>query len=180
VNDLDLAVELVNTVYALADPPDRLTTVEHFRAIVRRMGHVQLADELADSGLGRLQRLREQLRPVFGCETDVRAMPLLNDLLSEHAVVPQLSRAADGTIAMNPAGLSQGYRALAARLVAALSHHVLDHGTARLGVCAAAPCECVFVDRTRPGRRKYCCDTCNDRASAAAHYRRRAAAPPER
>jgi len=40
------------------------------------------------------------------------------------------------------------------------------------GDLCAAPCDCVFVDRTGPRARKYCCDQCNDRAAAAAYYKR--------
>jgi predicted RNA-binding Zn ribbon-like protein len=64
-----------------------------------------------------------------------------------------------------------GLPALAARLPAALAAHVARHGLTRLGSCAAHPCACVYVDRTRAGRRRYCCDLCNDRAAAA--YRNR-------
>ncbi|MFI1912794.1 CGNR zinc finger domain-containing protein [Nocardia sp. NPDC020380] len=175
MNDLDLVVDLVNTVYALADPPDRLTTVDHFRVILRGAGQSGLAEELADGDLDRLRELREQLRPAFGCDTDSEAMNLVNGLLREHAVVPQLSRDTAGAIRLDAGGVSHGLAALAGRLVAALAEHLVRHGVRRLGVCAATPCECVFVDRTRPGTRKYCCDTCNDRVAAAAHYRRRRA-----
>ncbi len=97
----------------------------------------------------------------------------MNALLSEHATAARLSHEGDGAIRTDPAGLTHGYEALAARPVAARADHLVAHGTRRLGVCAAAPCDCVFADRTRPGTRKYCCDTCNDRVAAAAHYRRR-------
>ncbi|MEU6584012.1 CGNR zinc finger domain-containing protein [Nocardia sp. NPDC046763] len=172
-DDLDLGVELINTVYLLADPPDRLTTTEYFRALLRRGDEIQLAAELADTDLDRLRTLREQLRPLFECEDRARATALANAMLSEYAAVPQLSQDGDGSVRIRPAGHARGFDALAARIVAAVAEHLVAHGIRRLGVCAAAPCDCVFVDRTRPGTRKYCCDGCNDRAAAAAHYRRR-------
>jgi len=42
----------------------------------------------------------------------------------------------------------------------------------RMGVCQAAPCNCVYIDRSRARTRRYCCDQCNDRASIAAYRRR--------
>jgi predicted RNA-binding Zn ribbon-like protein len=62
--------------------------------------------------------------------------------------------------------------ALRARLLAALSAHLIRHGTVRIGVCQAEPCTCVYVDRSRARTRRYCCDQCNDRAAASAYRRR--------
>ncbi|WP_405132834.1 CGNR zinc finger domain-containing protein [Nocardia sp. NBC_01388] len=173
MNDLDLGVELINTVYLLADPPDRLTNTEHFRTVLRHGGESRLAAELADTDLDRLRTLREQLRPLFECEDQARATALANALLTRYAAVPRLSQDGDGSIRVHPDGCSRGFDALAARIVAAVAAHLVLHGILRLGVCAATPCDCVFVDRTRPGTRKYCCDGCNDRVAASAHYRRR-------
>ena len=50
---------------------------------------------------------------------------------------------------------------------------VADHGLSGCGICGSDPCRCVFVDRTRAGTRKYCCDYCNDRLAARAYRRRK-------
>lgn len=171
MNDLDLAVELVNTVYALADPPDRLTDVEHFRAILRGGGHGPLAEQLVESDLLRLRTFREQLRTVFHAEDPTEAATLVNAMLQDASAVPQLAVGDNHRLGLSWGAAEHGARALIARLTGAVCEHLTEHGIHRLGVCAAAPCECVFVDRTRPGTRKYCCDACNDRV-AAAHYRR--------
>jgi predicted RNA-binding Zn ribbon-like protein len=67
---------------------------------------------------------------------------------------------------------ARGLAALEARLPAALAGHLASEGTARLGTCAALPCQCSFIDRTRGRTRRFCCTACNDRA-AARHYRER-------
>ena len=64
------------------------------------------------------------------------------------------------------------FQALAARLPAALAECVASRGLGRLGTCAAPPCHCAFVDRTRARTRRYCCTACNDR-TAARLYRQR-------
>jgi predicted RNA-binding Zn ribbon-like protein len=56
----------------------------------------------------------------------------------------------------------------------AAAGQVIRHGTARMGVCQAAPCNCVYIDRSRARTRRYCCDQCNDRAAIAAYRRRQA------
>ena len=177
MNDLDLVVELINTVWVLADPPDSLTDTSVYRDILIGAGESQLADDLATSDLGRLRALRERLRAVFHAHTAQEAAALVNTLLQENAVTPQLVAGQEGDISLAWGAGRRGYDALAARLPAALAihlaTHLATHRLTRLGICAAPPCTCVFVDRTRPGTRKYCCDQCNDRAAAAAYYQRK-------
>jgi len=81
------------------------------------------------------------------------------------------------TARWDPAAGQRGMTALRTRLLAALAVHLVRHGTARLGTCQAAPCNCVYVDHSRARTRRYCCDQCNDRAAAAA-YRQRRTSPP--
>jgi predicted RNA-binding Zn ribbon-like protein len=54
----------------------------------------------------------------------------------------------------------------------ALARAVAVGGTQRVGTCAAPPCRCVYIDRTRAARQRYCCDVCNDRAAATAYRAR--------
>ncbi len=172
MDDLDLAIELVNTVWVLVSPPDRLTDIAFYRATLIRAGEAQLADDLAPSDLGRLRSLRERLRAVFHAATAQDAAALVNALLREADAVPQLVSNADGVMTLTWGAGRRGYDALAARLPGALATHIARYRMRRLGVCAADPCDCVFVDRTKPGIRKYCCDQCNDRAAAAVYYKR--------
>jgi hypothetical protein len=53
--DLDLAVELVNTHWVLARPPDRLTDIAVYQRILRDAGEDALADQL---GLRWVRRAR--------------------------------------------------------------------------------------------------------------------------
>ncbi|MFI9406904.1 CGNR zinc finger domain-containing protein [Nocardia sp. NPDC052316] len=176
MDDLDLAVELINTLDIRAMPVDRLDSVEHFRVMLRGTGRVRLAGQLHDSDLPRLRWLRQQLRAIFDTAEVADAAHRMNTLLREIEVVPQLHASPHRGLAIGWGTNESGFSELAARLVGALAEHLIAHGTTRLGVCAAAPCRCVFVDRTRPGTRKYCKDACNDRVAAAAYYYRRRAA----
>ncbi|GJF33923.1 hypothetical protein KNE206_66230 [Kitasatospora sp. NE20-6] len=173
MDDLELAVKLVNTVYALADPPDRLTDVAFYQDELVRLDAAALAAQLTPSDLQPLRVLRERLRGVFHTRTDAEAAPLVNSLVREANAVPQLLPDAHGVLTLDWGSDRYGYSALAARLPGALMTFVTEKGVGRLGICAAAPCECVFVDRTRPGNRRFCCEACNDRAAAAAYRGRR-------
>jgi predicted RNA-binding Zn ribbon-like protein len=173
-SDLELGVLLVNSLDYLADPPDRLTTIDWYTAVLREVSHAALAAELRTDDVASLRALRDELRGVFTAVTPATAAEILNPLLLAAEAVPVLVPERGGHARLMVAPDATGMPALAARLPAAIAVHVADHGTSRLGSCAAAPCECVYVDRTRAGNRRYCCDLCNDRAAAAAYRRRHA------
>jgi predicted RNA-binding Zn ribbon-like protein len=171
--DVDVAVELVNTEWVLADPPDRLTEVEVFRDVLRDLGRMDLAEQLKDSDLERLRRLRLRLHPVFAAGTPEEMAALLNPWLREVGAVPQLVTGECGRLELHLSGARTGIDRLECALPVALAAHAARHDVRRLGVCQAAPCRCVYVDRTRPATRRYCCDACNDRVAARAYRRRR-------
>jgi predicted RNA-binding Zn ribbon-like protein len=170
--DLDLAVELINTYWVLASPPDRLTDVGVYQGILADADEDTIAGQLRPDDLAELRALRTQLEPVFTAGSVEAAVAVLNPMLRDAAVTAQLAAGHD-TARWDPAAGQQGMAALRTRLLTALAVHLVRHGTARLGVCQAAPCNCVYVDRSRTRTRRYCCDQCNDRAAAAAYRRRR-------
>jgi len=171
--DLDLAVELINTHWVLASPPDRLTDVGVYQSILRDAGETTLASELTGTDLGELRALREQLRPVFAAHTTEAAAGVLDEMLRD-AVLPARLAAGGGAARWDWGAGQHGIAALRARLLAALATNLIRHGTDRIGVCQASPCDCVYVDHSRARTRRYCCDQCNDRAAAAAYRRRHA------
>src|SRR5215475_12502672 len=85
--DLDLAVELINTHWVLASPPDRLTDVGVYQRVLRDAGETTLARELTGTDLGELRALREQLRPVFAAPTTEAAAGVVDEMLRD-AVLP--------------------------------------------------------------------------------------------
>jgi len=53
-----------------------------------------------------------------------------------------------------------------AHAVAAL---IAEHGTQRLGFCAASDCQCVYADTSARGNRRYCSRTCSTRVNVRRH-----------
>jgi predicted RNA-binding Zn ribbon-like protein len=174
VADLDLALLLVNSLDLLEDPADRLHDLTWLRSAYASVGHRVLANQLRSSDVVPLRSLRDGLRPAFTDDDPKAVAHALNPLLAA-APAPVLVQAPDEPDRLRFAaghGLT-GYAALAARLPAAVAAHLAANGVGRLGSCAADPCRCVFVDRSRAGTRRFCCDYCNDRAAARAYRRRR-------
>jgi predicted RNA-binding Zn ribbon-like protein len=172
--DLDLAVELVNTYWVLASPPDRLTSTGAWQQILRDAGEDALAAQLHPDDLAELRALRDQIKPVFAAGSAASAVAVLDPLLRDAAIPARLA-VDNGAARWDWGAGSRGMPALRARLLTALSAHLIRHGTARIGVCQADPCTCVYADRSRARTRRYCCDQCNDRAAASAYRRRNSA-----
>ncbi|MEU8568421.1 CGNR zinc finger domain-containing protein [Streptomyces pathocidini] len=176
----DFAVRLVNS----EDPSrgnDELTSVEAVRALFG--GAWQAARRATEADVTRLRAVRTRLRAVFeaaGEGDEVRAVDLLNALLMEFPVSPQISghetRDEDGRphwhlhIADHPANATAGFAATASM---GLAFQLTELGVDRLGICQAAPCRNAYLDTSTNRSRRYCSDRCATRANVAAYRARK-------
>ena len=174
-SDLDLVVLLLNSLDLLDDPPDRLTGLDWLREVLAAVGHADIGGALTTEDLAGLRQLRESLRAVFLTTSPAEAASLLNPMLVHAPAIPQLV-VSGGSLRLQVAPQARGLAALSARLPAALAEHIAHRGLGRLGTCAALPCQCAFIDRTRAQTRRFCCTACNDRAAALLYRRRKRAA----
>ena len=174
-SDLDIVVLLLNSLDLLEDPPDRLTGLTWFSEVLADVGRDDIAGALTAGDLAGLRQLRQSLRAVFRAGSPAEAASLLNPMLVRASAVPQLVASGDG-LRLQVAPQARGLAALSARLPAALAEYVAHRGIGRLGTCAALPCQCAFLDRTRARTRRFCCTACNDRAAALLYRRRKRAA----
>jgi predicted RNA-binding Zn ribbon-like protein len=154
----DLAVRLINSGVCDADA-DPLRSCEAFRAFVA--GQPFLAVPVTRHDLDRLTLLRSELTTVFAsaAEGDGRAaVAALNALLAVHPVHPVLVEH-DGEpwhIHLNESGsLTDRY---AAASVIGLSLLLSALGRERLGVCAIASCDRVYIDGSKNKSRRYCAE----------------------
>ncbi len=174
-SDLDLVVLLLNSLDLLEDPADRLTGLSWFCEVLAAVGRDDIGGALTAGDLPGLRQLRESLRAVFQARSPGEAAALLNPMLVDASAVPQLVTTGDG-LRLQVAPRARGLAALSARLPAALADYIAHRGIGRLGTCAALPCQCAFLDRTRAQTRRFCCTACNDRAAALLYRRRKRAA----
>jgi predicted RNA-binding Zn ribbon-like protein len=175
-----LAVRLVNT-----EEPERGTdTLTSVEAVRELFGESQKAARRAsESDVTRLRGVRSRLRAVFGAASEgdeTRAVDLLNALLLEYPVSPQVAGHdyLDDTgrprwhlhLAEHPSNAAAGYAATACM---GLAVQLTVQGIERLGICQAAPCRNAYVDTSTNCSRRYCSDRCATRANVAAHRARK-------
>jgi len=166
------ALAFVNTYDLLEDPPDFLTA-ERAGRIAGRYGQPALAAVLPGAPLEALRNVRDRLYRVFAADTDAGKIAALDDVLAH--VDARARLLPDGRLAaVAPDG--DPVRQLGALCADALARAMAVGGPGRFGTCAGDPCRCGYVDRTRAGRQRFCCELCNDRTAAAAYRDRRRSA----
>ena len=154
----DLAVRLVNSGVCDADA-DPLRSCEAFRAFVAERPF--LAVQVTRHDLGRLRLLRRDLAEVFSSAAEdggQTAADRLNALLTVHPVHPVLVQH-DGEpwhIHLSDAGSMTDRYAAASVISMALLLSQL--GIDRLGICAIASCDRVYIDGSSNKSRRYCAE----------------------
>jgi predicted RNA-binding Zn ribbon-like protein len=174
-DSIALAVALANTWDVLNDPPEHLDDIEMLRLILRAFGLEEEAKRAKEGDLAPLRAMRDRLRKAFAADRESTAVEELNSLARDAGAIPQLERKNDGWTFRYGAGRRSLVDELAGRSSVALLGVIEEGGWRRFGRCAASPCCCVFVDRSRNRSRRYCCHWCADRATQAASRRRRKA-----
>jgi predicted RNA-binding Zn ribbon-like protein len=174
-DSIALAVALANTWDVLNDPPEHLDDVEMLRLILRAFGLHDEAEQARDGDLAPLRAMRDRLRTAFAAGDEAASVEELNALAREAGAIPQLAPKNGGWSFRYGVGRRPLVDELAGRASIALLGVIAEGGWSRFGLCAASPCCCVFVDRSRNRSRRYCCHYCADRATQAAARRRRRA-----
>jgi predicted RNA-binding Zn ribbon-like protein len=163
-----LAVDLVNTWDELEGSPELLRDLAALQAFLGRHGYG--ATRVTRDDLARVRSLRDALRSSFEAKDEAAGVAALNRILLASEARPQLeSRDRGWEVAWSGALVDT----LGAATAMTLLEAIRDDGWDRFGVCAGAPCCCVFVDRSKNRSRRFCSDLCADRVAQAAHRRRR-------
>jgi predicted RNA-binding Zn ribbon-like protein len=164
-----LAVDLVNTWDELNDDPELLVDVATLKRFLARRGY-EHALRVSGRDLVEVRSLRDSLRAAFDAESEEEAVRELNGILGRSGAKPQLERTSEGWRISWTGGLVES---VASSTAMSLLEAIRDDGWQRFGICAGAPCCCVFVDRSKNRSRRFCSELCADRVAQALHRARR-------
>jgi predicted RNA-binding Zn ribbon-like protein len=174
VTGVDLALALVNTVDQLNTPPDFLTDQARLNRFLVWAGYPEAAERSRPADVGGVVALRDRITEALD-QPAVRAAETLNMIAADAAATtPSLQQDAAGWSIRYGPDPASGPAFLAAATVVPLMQLLAAGDWGRLGRCDAAPCCCVYIDRSHNRTRRFCCQLCADRFSQAAARRRRA------
>jgi predicted RNA-binding Zn ribbon-like protein len=174
---LTVAVDLVNTWDELEEEPELIEDVDDVRFWLTWHGLNRAAKEVRASDVDAVRALRTRFAAVFDAKDEAAAVRLLNELSGEYGTPPQLERDGDSWRLRSWPEERDGMRFVAAYATAGLLDGLSGFGWARFGRCAASPCRCAFVDRSRNRTRRYCSTLCADRVAQSDYRARRRARP---
>jgi len=163
-----LAVDLVNTWDLLEDDPELLKDAPTLKRFLARRGFDETL-RTSSRDLAEMRRLRDDLRTAFTAVDEEAAVASLNSLLRRSAAKPQFARAGAGWAMGWTGRLSD---VVTAQTAMSLLEAIRDDGWERFGICAGAPCCCVFVDRSKNRSRRFCSELCADRVAQSLHRAR--------
>jgi predicted RNA-binding Zn ribbon-like protein len=165
---VELAVALANTWDTREDPPELLESVETLEHFLRHR-NLPGAHTLTARDLDAVRAVRDQLRAAFAATHEATALELLNEVLDASRANAELQRDGDE---WHVRYTGAPVDVVASTSAASLQSAIRVDGWDRLGSCAAAPCSCVFVDRSRNHSRRFCSELCANRYAQASHRRR--------
>lgn len=168
-----LAVDLVNTSQIDGDQISTPAELEAFLAEYQDLwAGVATPPKTAD--LGKVWKLRADLRRVLETTDESEASELINQILAEHGAAPRMStHSGEPHLHFEPIGTSITSW-LGAITAMGLATVIIENGVERFGVCGANNCEDVYIDTSRNRSRRHCSTTCSTREAVAAYRARQA------
>ncbi len=139
-------------------------------------GRQWLQPQCTDRDVGAVRRFQRELRPVFDASEGEDAAAVitgLNELMEKYPITPMISDHDPSDLHLHVATRSASVsELLIGEALLGLATLVCDLDPTRLGVCAEAKCDNVYVDTSPNQSRRYCSDRCSSRANVAAYRAR--------
>jgi predicted RNA-binding Zn ribbon-like protein len=157
----ELAVSLVNTDCPDHGHRDGLVSVDGYRAFTA--GLPQLNSRVTPGDLEALTQFKAELRVIFTAAAGGKGdevVERLNALLTRYPFQPEIAQHDGQSWHLHLAESGSTADKYAARAVIGLAGIVTQMGPERLGTCAGAACQGVFIDASTNRSRRFCSDRC--------------------
>ena len=157
----ELAVRLVNTDCPDHGHRDGLVSVDGYHAFTA--GLPQLNSRVTLGDLEALSHLKAELRLIFTAAAGGKGdevVERLNMLLIRYPFHPEIAQHDGQSWHLHLAESGSAADKYAARAIVGLAGIVTQMGPERLGSCAGAACQGVFIDASTNRSRRFCSDRC--------------------
>ncbi|GIK63618.1 MAG: hypothetical protein BroJett018_14120 [Chloroflexota bacterium] len=176
VHLIQFVVDFANTFDPFLDEPESLRTPADLQEFLQQR-HIEMSGSFTEIEFMRVRQLRNRLRDIFlrlEISEPVEVQREINSLLGATPVNLQASISKGELIEVKyeiPTTVALVER-LAVQTGLGLTLALQQYGTERLKVCAAAPCQEVFIDVSKNKSRRFCGERCANRYNVA-HFRER-------
>ena len=162
---LDLAVDLANSL-DVVDGEEYLVDAEAVSGWLADRG-IDTPRPIAEADVDALRGLRGQIRSVMEGSVE-EAEEALDEVVIACSVRPRVTFS-KGVWRLSYVSAEDGVVAgVAAIVVAGLASALSESGRERFGTCSKESCQDVYVDTSKNRSRRYCSDSCSNRANVAA------------
>ena len=162
---LDTAIDLANSLDVVSGE-EYLTTTDAVGGWLQGHG-IATSRPPTERDVADLRHLRAQVRIVMeGSEEEAEAA--LDRIVADASVKPRVTFSkGEWRLSHVPGGDGLADR-VAAIAVTGLTAALCESGKERFGVCAKEGCRDVYLDTSKNRSRRYCSDSCSNRANVAA------------
>jgi len=165
---IQLAQDVMNSYDPYLEEPEHLRHPEDLAHFLQDR-NVPHAATLTANDLDEVKGLRQTLRHIWIMTDETALREQLNQLLATIQVIPQLAN--ENSIEWQLVFQMESDAPLIERLrgetALGLAATLQQHGAERMKVCAAAPCQDVFIDTSRNRSRRFCGERCANRYNVA-------------
>ncbi len=163
---LDTAIDLANSLDVVSGE-EYLTNEQAVGQWLERHG-IRDPRRPLEADVEGLRRLRAQVRVVME-GTEEEAEEALDRIVVDASVRPRVTFAAGGEWRLGYVSEADGVvERVAAIAVTGLAGALAESGRERFGICSKEGCRDVYVDTSKNRSRRYCSDSCSNRANVAA------------
>lgn len=155
-----LAVTLAN------DPPPTVSQL----ALVLKEADLELPHLPTEDDLAQIRTFLDDWVAVADATVETERAARLNELLAAHAAYPRLTdhRGTGWHLHFREDDSTAGHL-VAVIITVGTALHLTERGMHRLGRCAAADCNHVWADFSRPGTQRYCSPRCANTDAVRRH-----------
>ena len=162
---LDTAIDLANSLDVVSGE-EYLTTADAVEGWLQERG-IETPRPPTERDVAGLRHLRAQVRIVMeGSEED--AEEALDRIVADASVMPRVTFSKGEWRLSHASGTDGLVDGVAAIAVTGLTAALCESGRERFGVCSKEGCRDVYLDISKNRSRRYCSDSCSNRANVAA------------
>lgn len=164
--------DVINSYDPYYEEPERLQSLDELYELIQK--HDLFTDEsITLEDVSAVRAYRDKIRHLIVDGSDTELGEFLTEFELRSPILPQLKPKGNGRFELVYEQQDSKKYSLTDRILAICSYvlgrELVEYGRSRVKVCASTPCHEVFIDKSKNGRRRFCCKRCSTRFHVKKH-----------